>query len=88
MSTGCSQIHAQVLELISIASPAAQALSDDSHDTIGVVAAEDHINATELDGYLGVIAVMLNITSGGDLWRLSAPAGMRWSQWHSQEAGQ
>jgi len=52
------------------------------------MAAEHHINAAELDGHPGVIAVMLGITSGGDPWRLSGRADMRWSQWHRQEARQ
>jgi hypothetical protein len=37
----------------------APAVGDDLHDTIGVVAADDHINAADLDGNLGVISVML-----------------------------
>ena len=67
---------------------AAQAFGDDSHDAISVGATEHHINAAEFDGYLGVTAVVLGITSGADLWRLSSRTDLRRSQWHSQETRQ
>ena len=52
------------------------------------MAKEHHITAAEFDGYLGVTALVLGITSGADLWRLSGRAGMRWSQWHRKDARQ